>query len=218
MELALLTKLQMTYSLCLSYINHRHFHSRIDIWGNFVPGMIFFQSVFGYLAIMIVYKWSTDWGEGGQAPSLLNTLIYMFLRPGTVESDMQLYSGQAAIQVILLLIAFINVPILLLLKPLYLRYEHNKARAMGYRGLGETSRVSALDNDDDNQPLMNGRDSSGEDHEAAAMITQDLEGQEHEEFEFSEEMIHQTIHTIGEPFHPLLSPPASPSCTRRTND
>ena len=188
----------MTFSLCFSYINARHFKSPIDIWGNFVPGMIFFQSIFGYLVFSIIYKWSINWLErGGNAPSLLNMLIYMFLQPGTVED--QLYPGQATVQVILVLMAVTCVPILLLLKPLYLRYENNKARAMGYRGIGETSRVSALDTDDENGHLMNGnRDSIGSEREASAMITQDIGDKEHEEFEFSEVMIHQTIHTIGE--------------------
>jgi len=186
----------MTYSLCLSLINARHFKSPIDIWGNFVPGMVFFQSIFGYLVFTIVYKWCIDWYAIGKSPpGLLNMLIYMFLQPGTVEE--QLYPGQAVIQVILLLIAVACVPILLLLKPLYLRYEHNKARAMGYRGIGETSRFSALDADDEDGHAMNGgRDSMGSDNEANAMITEDIGNEEHEEFEFSEVMIHQTIHTI----------------------
>lgn len=187
----------MTYSLCLSYINARHFKTPIDIWGNFVPGMVFFQSIFGYLVFTIVYKWYVDWYAIGESPpGLLNMLIYMFLQPGKVEE--QLYPGQEFVQVTLLLIALCCIPILLLLKPLYLRYEHNKARALGYRGIGETSRVSALDADDDNGQQMNGgRDSMASDNEAGAMITQDIGDEEHEEFEFSEIMIHQTIHTIG---------------------
>ena len=191
-------RFKMTYSLCLSFINARHFKSPIDIWGNFVPGMIFFQSIFGYLAFTIIYKWSINWlARGVPSPSLLNMLIYMFLSPKTVEE--KLYSGQLYVQNILLVMALICVPVLLLLKPLYLRYEYNKARAMGYRGIGETSRVSALDADDEDGHLMNGtRDSMGSDREAAAMITQDIGDDEHEEFEFSEVMIHQTIHTIGE--------------------
>ena len=192
----------MTYSLCLSWINARHFKSPIDIWGNFVPGMVFFQSIFGYLVFCIVYKWSIDWfpahGDDMNPPGLLNMLIYMFLQPGTVAKEDQLYRGQSIVQVILLLIAVACVPILLLLKPLYLRREHNKARALGYRGIGETSRFSALDGDDEDGHAMNGgRDSMGSDNEAAAMITQDIGDEEHEEFEFSEVMIHQTIHTIG---------------------
>jgi V-type H+-transporting ATPase subunit a len=193
----------MTFSLCWSYVNARHFKSPIDIWGNFVPGMVFFQSIFGYLVFCIVYKWSIDWVAIGEpAPSLLNMLIYMFLSPGTIETP--LYGGQATIQIILLLMALVCVPILLFLKPFYLRHQHNKARAMGYRGIGENSRVSALDDEDDGDgsgsgTLTGGRDSIGDDEDGAALITQDIghgEG-EHEEFEFSEEMIHQVIHTIG---------------------
>jgi V-type H+-transporting ATPase subunit a len=192
----------MTFSLCWSYVNAKHFKSPIDIWGNFVPGMIFFQSIFGYLVFCIVYKWSVDWiAIEKPAPSLLNMLIYMFLQPGTI--DVPLYKGQATVQVILLLFAVVQVPIMLFLKPFYLRREHNKARALGYRGIGESTRVSALDDDDEEEgssPTLNGgRESFGDDEDGAALITQDIghgDG-EHEEFEFSEEMIHQVIHTIG---------------------
>ncbi|CAN9217391.1 unnamed protein product [Alternaria alternata] len=188
----------MTFSLMWSLVNARYFKTKIDIWGNFVPGMIFFQSIFGYLAFTIVYKWCIDWPARGESPpSLLNMLIYMFLSPGTLEAGTQpLYPGQAFVQVVLLLLALACVPVLLFLKPFYLRYEHNKARAMGYRGIGETSRVSALDDDDENGHANGGRDSYGDD-EDIAMITQDIgHGEEEEEFEFSEVMIHQVIHTI----------------------
>ena len=120
-------------------------------------------------------------------------LIYMFLQPGNI--DVPLYSGQKYVQLILLFVALICAPVLLLLKPLYLRYEHNKARALGYRGIGETSRISALDEDD--HQMNGGRDSMASDGEVNAMVTQDIGDEEHEEFEFSEVMIHQTIHTIG---------------------
>lgn len=189
----------MTYSLCLSYINARHFKTPIDIWGVFVPGMIFFQSIFGYLVFTIILKWSIDWNEPGNEqspPGLLNMLIYMFLSPGTVEKP-PLYKGQAVVQVILLLLAVIQVPILLFLKPFYLRWEHNRARAVGYRGIGETSRVSALDGDDDDSHRVDGRASLASDGEGVGMITQGVDDEEHEEFEFSEVMIHQVIHTIG---------------------
>ncbi|KAF2220830.1 V-type ATPase, V0 complex, 116kDa subunit family [Elsinoe ampelina] len=191
----------MTYSLCLSYVNARHFKSPIDIFGNFIPGMIFFQSIFGYLVVCIIYKWSVDWlGTGRQPPSLLNMLINMFLKPGTIEEE--LYPGQGGLQVVLVLLALVCVPIMLFLKPLYLRREHNKARAMGYRGIGETTHVSALDDDEDEHDhsgQMNGggRQSFAHSDDGDALITQDIgHGEEHEEFEFSEVMIEQTIHTI----------------------
>ncbi|OJJ49455.1 hypothetical protein ASPZODRAFT_60505 [Penicilliopsis zonata CBS 506.65] len=188
----------MTYALCLQYINARHFKSKIDVWGNFIPGMIFFQSIFGYLVITIVYKWSVDWPARGQSPpGLLNMLIFMFLSPGTVAEP--LYSGQAFVQVVLILLAVCQVPIMLFLKPFYLRWEHNRARALGYRGLGEHSRVSALDEDDARLPLTRDSLASDDAGEGVAMIAQDLGAdgdEEHEEFDFSEIMIHQVIHTI----------------------
>ncbi|KFY53429.1 hypothetical protein V496_07584 [Pseudogymnoascus sp. VKM F-4515 (FW-2607)] len=202
----------MTYSLCLSYINARRFKSPIDIWGNFIPGMIFFQSIFGYLVFTIVYKWSTDWypmaPEGWPVdvqppnhrnpPGLLNMLIYMFLQPNKI--DVPLYGDgtyQKIIQNFLVVIAIIQVPILLFLKPFYLRWENNQARAKGYRGIGETSRISALDGDDDDRHSF-GRASIASETEGVDMITQgiDNDGEGHEEFEFGEVMIHQVIHTI----------------------
>ncbi|PWY87604.1 vacuolar ATPase 98 kDa subunit [Aspergillus heteromorphus CBS 117.55] len=182
----------MTYALCLQYVNARHFKSKVDIIGNFIPGMIFFQSIFGYLVLTIIYKWSVDWHAIGKSPpGLLNMLIFMFLSPGTVEE--QLYPGQAGVQVVLLLLAVAQVPVMLFFKPFYLRWEHNSARAHGYRGLGEESRVSALDDSElDGRP----RDSVASDGEGVAMIAQDLGDEEHEEFDFSEIMIHQVIHTI----------------------
>ena len=192
----------MTYSLCLSLYNAKHFKRPIDIWGNFVPGMIFFQAIFGYLVICIIYKWSIDWSAtDAEPPGLLNMLIYMFLQPTTL--DVPLYSGQKAVQIILLLLAFVQVPILLFLKPFYLRWEHNRARAKGYRGLAEQSRVSALDEDEaDGHGNGNGRISmETDDGEGVAMLAHgsgdDDDEEGHGEFEFSEIMIHQVIHTIG---------------------
>ncbi len=195
----------MTYSLCLSYINARFFKTPIDIWGNFVPGMIFFQSIFGYLVFAIIFKWSTDWyAAGDPPPSLLNMLIYMFLQPGNIDPGSRLFGGQAFVQVVLLLAAVSMVPVMLFLKPFYLRYEHNKARAQGYRGIGETTAISALEDEDepqtpgaDGQP--NGRPSFADsDMDGGAVVTQAIGDSEHEEFEFGEVMIHQVIHTIGQ--------------------
>jgi V-type H+-transporting ATPase subunit a len=75
--------LQMTYALCLQYVNAWHFQRKTEILGNFILGMIFFQSIFGYLTFSIIYKWLIDWESCDQSPpSLLNIFIFMFLSPG----------------------------------------------------------------------------------------------------------------------------------------
>ena len=177
----------MTFSLCLSLVNYRHFGSTLDIYANFIPSMIFLLSIFGYLVVCIIYKWSVDWYSRGEAPpSLLNMLIYMFLSPSTLEDP--LYPGQRPVQNLLLLLALICVPWLLLMKPLYLRWENNRAQQAGYQGIAnEDTRISL-------EVGGNGTDVNRGGVVIAEMDSHD-DG-EHGEFEFGEVMIHQVIHTI----------------------
>jgi len=78
-------------------------------------------------------------------------------------------------------VAVICIPWMLFLKPYYLKYEHNKHRALGYHQPSEhNGRVST--------------DSTGSDSIGGAVVAEDTDAEE--EFEFSEELIHQVIHTI----------------------
>ena len=83
--------MQMTFGVVLSLYNHRYFKRPLNIYTEFIPQIIFLESIFGYLVILIIYKWMF-WTDRTTAPGLLNTLIYMCLRPGVIE--MQLYPGQ----------------------------------------------------------------------------------------------------------------------------
>jgi vacuolar-type H+-ATPase subunit I/STV1 len=60
----------------------------------FVPQVIFLGSLFGYLSLLIIIKWVS----GSQA-DLYHVMIYMFLSPGSVEKENQLFWGQAFVQV-----------------------------------------------------------------------------------------------------------------------
>ncbi|GMM58605.1 H(+)-transporting V0 sector ATPase subunit A [Maudiozyma humilis] len=176
--------IHMSYSYMFSLANHLHFHSMIDIIGNFIPGLIFMQGIFGYLSVCIVYKWCKDWVKDGKAaPGLLNMLINMFLSPGTIDDE--LYPHQAKVQVFLLIAALICIPWLLLVKPLHFKYTHKE----GAIALGDGA-VAAIDDLEAAQPSA---DEVAEVYVAGE--DDDEEGGAHGE-EFSDVMIHQVIHTI----------------------
>lgn len=56
--------------------------------------MIFLNSMFGYLSLLIIVKW----GTGSQA-DLYHVLIYMFLSPTDDLGENQLFFGQKLLQV-----------------------------------------------------------------------------------------------------------------------
>jgi len=121
--------IHMIFGTILSFFNFSFFGSIINIVGVFIPELIFMVSIFGYLAVAIVYKWVTHW-SGGDPPSLLNMLINMFLSPGSVDKDEILYSGQAVVQTILLLLAVVCIPWLLLVKPFALKMKHKNDKPL----------------------------------------------------------------------------------------
>ena len=144
-----LTLQKMTFALCLQVPNHLKLRNQSDIWTNFVPQMLFLQSIFGYLVVCILYKWSVDWSKSPTSPpSLLNMLINMFLSPGTINPDEQLYAGQGFVQQILLLIAAVCVPWLLCAKP-YLQWkEMKRIHQQGYVGLSSDHDPRRTSSDD----------------------------------------------------------------------
>ena len=75
---------QMSFGICLTVPNYLHKKRKSGIFLDFLPQLLFLLSIFGYLVFMIVYKWVNPWVHN-TPPSLLNTLIQMFLSPGKVE-------------------------------------------------------------------------------------------------------------------------------------
>ena len=85
--------MQMTLGIVMNVYNYTHFNKRRSIFTEFIPQLTFLMSIFGYLVILVFYKWFADWSEFSP-PGLLNTLIYMFLQPGTIAPKDLLYPGQ----------------------------------------------------------------------------------------------------------------------------
>ncbi|KAL8115632.1 hypothetical protein AgCh_022221 [Apium graveolens] len=157
---------QMNLGIMLSYFDARFFSNSLDIKYQFVPQMIFLNSLFGYLSLLILIKWCT----GSQA-DLYHVMIYMFLSPFDNLGDNQLFWGQGVIQVILLLAALVAVPWMLFPKPFILKKLHSERFQGRTYGVLRTS-----EGDLDSEP--------------------DSARQHIEEFNFSEIFVHQMIHSI----------------------
>ncbi|KAK9270985.1 hypothetical protein L1049_026573 [Liquidambar formosana] len=157
---------QMNLGIIMSYFNAKFFGNNINIWYQFVPQMIFLNSLFGYLSLLIIVKWCT----GSQA-DLYHVMIYMFLSPTDDLGENQLFFGQKMLQLVLLMLALVAVPWMLFPKPFLLKKQHQER----HRGQSYTMLLGT----DDCLELEPHHDSHG-----------------HEEFEFSEVFVHQLIHTI----------------------
>ncbi|KAL3530621.1 hypothetical protein ACH5RR_009943 [Cinchona calisaya] len=162
----LLGVVQMNLGIMLSYFNARFFGNSLDIKYQFVPQMIFLNSLFGYLSLLIVIKWCT----GSQA-DLYHVMIYMFLSPFEDLRENKLFWGQGVLQVILLLCALVAVPWMLFPKPFILKRLHTERFQGRTYGLLGTSEMNI-----DDEP--------------------DSARQHQEEFNFSEVFVHQMIHSI----------------------
>jgi hypothetical protein len=86
--------------------------------------------------LLIIVKWLTPWEftnpedvdnrlNNMYAPSIITVMIRMFLNVGAVDPDATYLVGsddtQKYISITLLLVTFVSVPLMLLVKPLYLR-------------------------------------------------------------------------------------------------
>lgn len=182
--------IQMCFGIVLTMYNNRFFKTKINILFESVPQLLFMLSIFGYLCFLIIFKWMTNWEANGlNPPGLLNTLIFMFLKIGSVDDSMRLFSGQAEIQTFLVLLALICVPWMLCAKPLYLRYQNNRRR-LSYIGrrtdvvAGYSTLEGAHGDEAAADTLSNGGESA------------DHGGEHGGKFDMSEIIVHQVIHTI----------------------
>ena len=265
---------QMVAGVCCKLMNTLHFRDRLTMYFVYIPEMVFINSIFGYLCVLILIKWTTNWdatyvlnneevvtipqiycnqdltnmpcwtapfvedvnslnytydgqpaltslpafhwcmidhiktagcavmrwegkiivesnvygnttltnsdffnsntcreGVGLEGcmlykqnpPSLLDSLIKMFMELGSVAVGNQIIPQQGTTQVILILLAFFSVLMLLFPKPYILKWRH------------EAAQHHRLEDDEE----ANNSHGHGE-----------------HDFEFGEEMVHQVIHTI----------------------
>jgi len=183
---------QMSIGIFLSFLNALHFKKPYNVFFEFIPQVLFLGSTFGYMCVLMIAKWSINWRsgdvpaslDGRGPPSILNLMIYMFLSPQMILKEpapgnpsYHLYGPQFYVQICLLAIALLSVPVMLVGKPILLiRDEKAKKAALAYHPVEEAPDQSAA--------AGHGKEGDHGGHG------------DHEEFEASEVITHQAIHTI----------------------
>ncbi|XP_036307631.1 V-type proton ATPase 116 kDa subunit a1 isoform X10 [Pipistrellus kuhlii] len=123
--------IHMMFGVGLSLFNHIYFKKPLNIYFGFIPEIIFMTSLFGYLVILIFYKWTAyDAFTSERAPSLLIHFINMFVFNYEDIHNSMLYSGQKGVQCFLVVVALLCVPWMLLFKPLVLRHQYLRRKHM----------------------------------------------------------------------------------------
>uniref|UniRef100_A0AAX7TDH3 V-type proton ATPase subunit a n=1 Tax=Astatotilapia calliptera TaxID=8154 RepID=A0AAX7TDH3_ASTCA len=117
--------IHMLFGVTLSLFNHLYFNKPLNIYLGFIPEIIFMASLFGYLVILIFYKWVSYGARNSRdAPSLLIAFINMFLFNYNDPNNKLFYRGQMAIQSLLVVIALACVPCMLIVKTLVMRRQY----------------------------------------------------------------------------------------------
>uniref|UniRef100_A0A2K5LRL4 V-type proton ATPase subunit a n=1 Tax=Cercocebus atys TaxID=9531 RepID=A0A2K5LRL4_CERAT len=179
--------IHMLFGVSLSLFNHIYFKKPLNIYFGFIPEIIFMTSLFGYLVILIFYKWTAyDAHTSENAPSLLIHFINMFLFSYPESGYSMLYSGQKGIQCFLVVVALLCVPWMLLFKPLVLRRQYLRRKHLGTLNFGGI-RVGNGPTEEDAEIIQ---------HDQLSTHSEDADEVRSRGFDFGDTMVHQAIHTI----------------------
>uniref|UniRef100_A0A3B4DZH1 V-type proton ATPase subunit a n=1 Tax=Pygocentrus nattereri TaxID=42514 RepID=A0A3B4DZH1_PYGNA len=179
--------IHMLFGVTLSLFNHTYFKKPLNIWLGFIPEIVFMGSLFGYLVILIFYKWTAYNAEiSKDAPSLLIAFINMFLFNYNDPTNKPLYRGQMAIQCLLVVIALACVPCMLIVKTLVLRKQYLWRKHLGTQNFGGI-RVGNGPTEDEAEIIQ---------HDQLSQHSEEEPESEEEAFNFADVAVHQAIHTI----------------------
>ncbi|XP_048065209.1 V-type proton ATPase 116 kDa subunit a isoform X3 [Megalobrama amblycephala] len=174
--------IHMTFGVILSLFNHLYFNKPLNIFLGFIPEIVFMISLFGYLVLLIFYKWlAYDAATSKDAPSLLIAFINMCLFSYNDPTNKPLYTGQMVVQSLLVVIAICCVPCMLIVKTLVMRRQYLWRKHLGTQNFGGI-RVGNGPTEDEAEIIQHDQ------------LSQNLDDEP--EFNFADEAVHQAIHTI----------------------
>jgi V-type H+-transporting ATPase subunit a len=77
----------MSFGVCLKACNALHRQNFLDLWGEFLPQIILLLGLFGYMDLIIIVKWCTEYTDPGDAPSVISFMISIMLNQGEIDGQ-----------------------------------------------------------------------------------------------------------------------------------
>ena len=165
--------LHMFMGVCLKLVNSLHFGKTLDILYEFIPQAIFLLALFGYMDLLIILKWLTNYeGRLSEAPNIITAIINMFI--GFGKTTNLVFEGQQYVNFLMLALVVLCVPAMLIPKPLLLKKQYLLKHK-------DEQQIDELQVNEDLVAFKN-----------SVLILKPKE----EEFSFSEVFVHQLIETI----------------------
>lgn len=75
--------LQMSLGIVMKGFNDMYNYRIIDFVFEFIPQLTLFMCLFGFMDLMVIMKWTTDYSEDtSKAPAIINTMLNMAMNGG----------------------------------------------------------------------------------------------------------------------------------------
>lgn len=131
---------QMVLGICMRGSNALYFKKPIDFFFEFVPMLLMMVCLFGFMDLLIVLKWLTNYTEPTDrtmgAPSIITSMIVMGIQvgdPGPANKELALipmgadgkdWTTQTMVMHIMMLVVVLCVPLMLFVKPIVGAFGH----------------------------------------------------------------------------------------------
>ena len=132
--------LQMSLGIVMKGFNDMYNYRIVDFVFEFIPQLTLFMCLFGFMDLMVVLKWTTDYSDDtSKAPAIINTMLNMAMNGGQPSNphesplfgDKTSYDDQIALMNLLMMIVLICVPLMLCVKPCYIQFCKSKPAKKG---------------------------------------------------------------------------------------
>ena len=122
----------MMFGLLIRLYNNYRLGKWVDFFTLTIPQLVFMGCTFVYMDFIIVYKWSREFEDSSRAPSIISTMIAIYVNMGKHDpndpKDILFWEGERSFEKGLVAVAFICVPIMLLAKPLIIKCQRKNKK------------------------------------------------------------------------------------------